>query len=482
MGIREISAQKTIKHAWEAFNLRKSVAKPIAGTSLVRLFSTNSPDKATISTIDCYAPKSRQLPIIYMHCDVFTDKPLLGNGLSVFFVPPNSQITKDEMQTITREMKHFESTFITIPHKVTNHRVEYLTSPLEYLDNLVYLEKFQGIIEKSGSSIKLKLNLLVNNQAEKITLHANQIIQISINSKVRFLQLKSSDKELGDFIVLGLLGKNSTLSNEEIKFKLMQGLGHTIFYGYIPEITVKTRIFACSSELDFAGHPLLGTASVIHKKMFSLFKEIKVKLILNDERKVSIVVTNSGNCYYATMSQGYPTFLEQTINQEQISKFLKALNLTIDNYDTRYPIEVVSTGCKQLIIPIKSGINRAKIVVDKFEEMLKKVNAEFVYMVMIENTNESKDFKITTRTWENDGSSEDAATGSAAGPLGAYLVKHKIVKSNEIVKINQGEFINKSSQLYVQVIGDYEDVLVSGSVCMVGDGQIRYATHKLESS
>lgn len=56
----------------------------------------------------------------------------------------------------------------------------------------------------------------------------------------------------------------------------------------IPTITVPARIFACSSELDFAGHPLLGAASSIHNKYFSNLPEIRVQFELNPKRLITV--------------------------------------------------------------------------------------------------------------------------------------------------------------------------------------------------
>jgi PhzF family phenazine biosynthesis protein len=265
--------------------------------------------------------------------------------------------------------------------------------------------------------------------------------------------------------LLGQQGNHSILSAAQIKLKLENGFGHTILYGYTPEIIASARIFACSSELDFAGHPLLGAASSIHEKCLPTFKDVCVKFKLNGNRFVNVMVSAIGNRYRATMSQGRPIFLGQITSIPQITPFLKALNLTVEGCDARFPAEVISTGLKYLILPVTSGIESAKITVGNLGEMLSSINADFVYVVDIN--------QMMARTWENDGSSEDAATGSAAGPLGAYLVKHRIANVGEIVTINQGGFIHRPSKLTAQVIGDFEDILVGGDVCIMGNGQVK---------
>lgn len=130
-------------------------------------------------------------------------------------------------------------------------------------------------------------------------------------------------------------------------------------------------------------------------------------------------------------------------------------------------MEIISTGLRYLIIPVKrhNMLAQARIINANFNVLLEKHNAKFVYLVDWETK--------TARTWENDGSSEDAATGSAAGPFGAYLVKYGLEKANEIIEIKQGEFMGRLSKLLVKVTNNFEDIIVMGDVCMFGHGFIK---------
>lgn len=463
-------AQQIIRRNWRSFQLRTAVAEPVAGTDTVRLFHTEQEITSGVvsrSVVDCHPPKTRQLPVAYTHCDVFTDKQRSGNSLTVFFVPTHNRSLSevDMMQEMTREMRHFESIFVMPQSAIASHRVNYLTSSLEYVDELSYAGNFEEVIGKVGSTITLELSRVHDVHGAVVNISPGQIIHININGKFKFFQCKSNNENSGTFILLGQQDNHSMLSAEQIRLKLKNGLGHTIFYGYTPEITVSARIFACSSELDFAGHPLLGAASSIHQRCLPTFKDVHVKIKLNGERVVNVMVSAIGNRYRATMSQGQPTFLRQITETHQITQFLEALNLTVDSYDARFPVEVISTGLKYLILPVSSGIESAKITVNNLEKMLASVDAEFVYVVDIK--------QMIARTWENDGSSEDAATGSAAGPLGAYLVKHQVANAGDIVTINQGGFIHRPSKLTVQVMENFEDILVGGDVCIMGNGQVR---------
>jgi len=64
------------------------------------------------------------------------------------------------------------------------------------------------------------------------------------------------------------------------------------------------------------------------------------------------------------------------------------------------------------------------------------------------------------------------ATGSAAGPAAAYLVKHKLAQSNTPIIISQGRFLGRPSEIetYVETKDNtVSNIWVSGNVIKVAD-------------
>ncbi|MFP2925893.1 PhzF family phenazine biosynthesis protein [Pyxidicoccus sp. 3LG] len=100
-----------------------------------------------------------------------------------------------------------------------------------------------------------------------------------------------------------------------------------------------------------------------------------------------------------------------------------------------------------------------------FEAMLKSVGARFVWV-----------FDVTARegrTWDNAGSVEDVATGSAAGPAAAYLVRHGQAQPEEEIVLRQGRFLGRPSELRAWVYGTasrMDDVSVGGHVRLLVRG------------
>jgi trans-2,3-dihydro-3-hydroxyanthranilate isomerase len=70
---------------------------------------------------------------------------------------------------------------------------------------------------------------------------------------------------------------------------------------------------------------------------------------------------------------------------------------------------------------------------------------------------------------------EDPATGSAAGPVGAYIDHYALLKRTTRgtpIVIEQGYEISRPSQLIAEVVGktEPENVLVSGKIKLVAEG------------
>jgi trans-2,3-dihydro-3-hydroxyanthranilate isomerase len=69
---------------------------------------------------------------------------------------------------------------------------------------------------------------------------------------------------------------------------------------------------------------------------------------------------------------------------------------------------------------------------------------------------------------------EDAATGSAAGPLAIHLARHGWIAFGEQIEIHQGAELERPSMLYARVAGSsgqIEQVEVGGSAVVVARGQ-----------
>jgi trans-2,3-dihydro-3-hydroxyanthranilate isomerase len=224
----------------------------------------------------------------------------------------------------------------------------------------------------------------------------------------------------------------------------------------------RAHIFDHFEELDFAGHPLLGAAAALHHQHPERH-EAQWNFVLN-RKNIQVVTRKQRTGYEATMLQGTPEF-GGVVPSQFVAPLCAALNLRSDNLHEKLPLEVVSLGLPYVIIPLRSGLETARLRHEDFGAFLRRFGAQFAYLFDVE--------KNDGRTWNNDGVLEDVATGSAAGAVGAYLTKHAQLQPNEAYRLRQGRFLGRPSELNVIAFGtphDITDVSVSGQAFVIGHG------------
>ena len=168
-----------------------------------------------------------------------------------------------------------------------------------------------------------------------------------------------------------------------------------------------------------------------------------------------------------TMRQAAPRFLHMS---DRIAEFAAALGLPVVSL-TGQPGEVVSTGAEHLLLAVRSrqDVDRAAPDAVRLRALLADVGAEGCYLFTTDGGDDRADayarfFNPTV------GIVEDPATGTAAGPLAALLVRDSHA-ANGSVLILQGHAMGRPSLLKVSV--DDERVDLSGSGLVIGEGSLR---------
>ncbi|HEX4801115.1 MAG TPA: PhzF family phenazine biosynthesis protein [Sphingomicrobium sp.] len=227
--------------------------------------------------------------------------------------------------------------------------------------------------------------------------------------------------------------------------------------------TYEARVFTMEEELPFAGHPSIGAAAVLHERAGG--DRYDCRLVLGSGT-VELSSQRSGAGFRVTMEQGTPEFGD-TLAPDSERDWLAAFGLDGGDRDRRMPLCVASTGLPYLVVPVTSaGLGKARVRVDDLEKRVAGIGAKFVYVLDIEERE--------GRTWDNQGIVEDIATGSAAGPAAALLVKHGLAEAEKPILIRQGRFVGRPSEMRLEVAGSREQitgVALSGSVAMVATGQ-----------
>ncbi len=243
---------------------------------------------------------------------------------------------------------------------------------------------------------------------------------------------------------------------------------------------VRVRIFTAREELNFAGHPTLGTASVL--KMLApetvqhgtvTLKEnvgpIPVRFYAGAESSEG---ADSSKGFFGEMTQRDPEFgaeLDRTV-------VAQLAGLQPDDIDAGLPPQVVSTGTAFAIVALRSqeALARLKVNQEEATAWLRERGARWFYVLAPSPDQNEHGTKCWQARMQFYGG-EDPATGSAAGCAIAYLVARGAVRPGTRIHVRQGVEMGRPSDLFLsaqQENARVSDVRVAGSTVLVAKGQL----------
>ena len=228
---------------------------------------------------------------------------------------------------------------------------------------------------------------------------------------------------------------------------------------------VRVRIFTTQEELPFAGHPTLGTASVLKMSAPAAMRGNTVTLALNVG---PVPVRFNEDSLFGEMTQRDPEFGAE-LDREVVAGLT---GLKVDDLHASVAPQVVSTGTAFAIVALRSSVALARLRVKQEEATayLRERGGRWFYV--LGPTGESKpEWKARMQFYGG----EDPATGSAAGCAISYLVSHGIVEQRHQIHVQQGVEIGRTSDLFLTadlISGKVRDVRVAGSTVRVAKGQL----------
>ncbi|MFN8941719.1 MAG: PhzF family phenazine biosynthesis protein, partial [Acidobacteriota bacterium] len=139
------------------------------------------------------------------------------------------------------------------------------------------------------------------------------------------------------------------------------------------------------------------------------------------------------------------------------------------------PVENVSTGRPIVFVMLKTlgAMKGARVVWGKLTGYFAGGDGQRGIYLLTRETLEAgyavHARKLTARL-------EDPATGSAAGCAAASLVKQGVVRSGEVVKVEQGHLMGRPSELLLSAVkgagGEVDEVRVGGRSVLVLEGKV----------
>ena len=224
-----------------------------------------------------------------------------------------------------------------------------------------------------------------------------------------------------------------------------------------PDADVRIRIFTPGLELPFAGHPTLGAAFVLGGPLS--------KIVIRLETGAGVVPVElereGPKIVFGRMEQPLPPWSP--------AENVEAILASVGVERSGLPVERYELGPGHVYVELDSPEQVAALAPD-FAAMKRATNDGV-------NCFARDGDRWKTRMFApSHGVVEDAATGSAAGPLAVHLARHGRIAFGQQIEISQGAEIKRPSTLYAQVDGTadaIERVVVGGSAVVVARGDFR---------
>jgi trans-2,3-dihydro-3-hydroxyanthranilate isomerase len=249
---------------------------------------------------------------------------------------------------------------------------------------------------------------------------------------------------------------------------------------------VRVRIFTTQEELPFAGHPTLGTASVLKLHFPDAAQGDIVRLALNvGTVPVQFGAAPSGSGQSVQQPAHTALFGEMTQRDPEFGadldphEVVRLTGLTVEDLAPGVPPQIVSTGTAFAIVALRShdALARFKVRMSEATPWLRERGARWFYALGPTGATEP-----AWRSRMQFEGGEDPATGSAAGCAIAYLVRHNVVPPGQPILLRQGVEIGRPSDLYLsartvskagqeKIVG-VTNIRVAGSTVLVAKGRL----------
>jgi trans-2,3-dihydro-3-hydroxyanthranilate isomerase len=298
--------------------------------------------------------------------------------------------------------------------------------------------------------------------------------------RLRFLQFDVFTREPFGGNQLAVFFEGDSLSDEKL-----QAIAREMNYSETtfilppsdPKALCRVRIFTPAAELPFAGHPVIGTTFALAQEGMIRAGESPVTLQLGIGLVPVELLYEGQRAVFVWMYQPTPRFETW---QGDADRLASALGLAPDDFDDTLPIERAIVGVNHVLVPIRSleAIGRAHSTPDLLEALNLPNEHPGCFLFTLDRAEGGAD--IHGRMFAPAmGIGEDPATGSAAGPLGVYLLRHGRLTPDETgqtrARLEQGIEMGRPSTLDIAITGsaeNIEDVRVGGASVLVAEGEL----------
>ena len=241
-----------------------------------------------------------------------------------------------------------------------------------------------------------------------------------------------------------------------------------------PGTDVRLRIFGPANEMQFAGHPVIGSTFALADdgvikpgaKEFTFGLGIGPTLVELEWA--------GDRLQFAWMTQQKPIF-GPTLNAP--AALAGALGIDPSAFRPGVLPQEVNCGSPFFMVPLvsRAAVDQAVVDIRAAAAMFEaaKITRRGLFIFSTEPGADG-----ATAYSRMMGANEDPATGSASGPLGCYLVKHGLVPPDKagVIVSSQGVKMGRPSRIHIKIDltgGEISRVRVGGTSVLVGEGRLR---------
>ena len=211
------------------------------------------------------------------------------------------------------------------------------------------------------------------------------------------------------------------------------------------------RFFTPSTEVPICGHATIAAhyARAVENHMESCTVLHKTGVWI-----LPVQIEKQGKDIRVTMTQG-PISIAPPLEKDVCQRIMTALGLDQQALDPACPIQIVSTGHSKVIIGIRhrKALNALQPDFNRLAALSKDIQSNGYFVFTLDS--DQPDILTHARMFAPAiGINEDPVTGNWNGPLGAYLVHHRLADHDRRLfcfKGMQGEAIGRPGIISVEV-------------------------------
>ncbi len=240
----------------------------------------------------------------------------------------------------------------------------------------------------------------------------------------------------------------------------------------------RLRIFTPGEEMPAAGHPTIGTTFAL-ARAGAIDRGRQSFTFGCNIGPVPVAMTwNGDDLSFAWMTQSLPAFGEAMPDPARTAAALSLSPAAVAG--TGHPVQVVSCGVPFLFVPLttRSAVDNVVVNPALLEELLRATKSAAHGVFVFSAQPGDARATVYSRMFAPDlGVMEDPATGIASGPLGCYLVRHKIVqpeKAEAMISL-QGVKMGRPSHVHISIgvdKGEIASVRVGGEAVLAGEATL----------